>query len=213
MKLVFLGPPGSGKGTQAKLLCGRYSIPQISTGDILRQAVRDHTPLGEQAKAYMDQGLLVSDDLIIGIIAECLRKSDCGEGYILDGFPRTVPQAEALEQSGEVLDHVFLLEVAEAELVGRLTGRRVCSSCNQEYHIQFYPPSREGYCDRCGGELLQRKDDKEETIGHRLVEYERRTKSLVDYYGGKGKLRRIAGDGNLETISGRIRQELEDIDR
>lgn len=213
MRLILLGPPGAGKGTQAKVLMEKYQIPQISTGDILRQAVKEKTPLGEEARVYMDRGALVPDQVIIGIIRERLQKPDCKRGYILDGFPRTVVQAEALRETlagmDSSLDHVLSIEVMEEELIQRLSGRRTCKSCGEVYHIIYGPPKRDGVCDKCGGELYQRDDDKEETIKRRLRVYQAETAPLIDYYKGRGLLREIAGKGEIREIFERICRVLE----
>jgi adenylate kinase len=208
MNLILLGPPGAGKGTQARMIVERFRVPQISTGDILRKAVKEGSPLGKEAKAFMDRGELVPDKVVIGIINERLREPDCGPGFILDGFPRTIAQAEALEpilaKIGKSIDHVINIEVDPEELVRRLTGRRTCKDCGVMFHILFQPPKKEGICDRCGGTLYQREDDKEATIRTRLKEYERQTAPLVQYYRLKGALRSIQGIGGLEQIFGRI---------
>jgi adenylate kinase len=204
MDLILLGPPGSGKGTQAQKIVARYRIPQISTGDILRAAVKEQTPLGKEAKAYMDQGKLVPDEVVVGIVRERLKAPDCKKGFILDGFPRTVPQAEALEATlramNRRIDHVVSIEVNNEELLKRLTGRRTCRGCGAMYHLVFDPPTKEGLCDRCGGELYQRADDKEETIRERLNVYEAQTAPLIAYYRDKGNLRTIDGVGAMEQI-------------
>jgi adenylate kinase len=204
MNLVLLGPPGAGKGTQAQLMVDRYHIPQISTGDILRAAVKDKTPLGVKAKGFMDQGKLVPDELVIGIIEERLKAADCHPGFILDGFPRTIAQAEALQpilsKMGRSIDHVVNIEVEDEELVRRLTGRRTCKNCGAMFHIVFHAPKREGICDRCGGTLYQREDDKEETIRTRLKEYQKQTAPLIQYYQQKKTLRSIQGVGGREQI-------------
>lgn len=214
MRLILLGPPGAGKGTQAKMLMEKYQIPQISTGDILRQAVKEKTPLGAEARVYMDRGALVPDQVIIGIIRERLQKPDCKRGYILDGFPRTVIQAEALRETlagmGFYLDHVLSVEVMEEELIRRLSGRRTCKSCGEVYHIIYGPPKRNGVCDKCGGELYQRDDDKEETIKRRLRVYQAETTPLIDYYKERGLLREIAGRGEIREIFERICRVLEE---
>ncbi len=213
MRLILLGPPGAGKGTQAKRLIERYGIPQISTGDILRAAVREGTELGRKAKQYMDAGQLVPDEVVIGIIRERLKEADCAKGFILDGFPRTVPQAEALKsvlaELGQALDHVVSIEVPDEDLVERLTGRRTCRSCGAMYHIKFSPPKQEGICDRCGGELYQRDDDREETIRARLKVYHEQTAPLVEFYEREGLLRRIDGVGSVDEIYRRILGVLE----
>jgi len=212
--IILLGPPGSGKGTQAQKIVERYHIPQISTGDILRGAVKEQTPLGVEAKGYMDQGKLVPDEVVVGIVRERLKESDCKGGFILDGFPRTVPQAEALDGTlGEVqraIDHVVSIEVPNEELIKRLTGRRTCRNCGAMYHIIFDPPVKEGVCDRCGGELYQRDDDQEETIRARLQVYEEQTAPLIAYYREKGLLRAIDGVGEIEEIFRNIVQAIEE---
>jgi adenylate kinase len=208
MNLILLGPPGAGKGTQAQMIVERYHIPQVSTGDILRKAVKEETPLGKKAKAFMDQGQLVPDEVVIGIIDARLRAPDCNPGFILDGFPRTIAQAEALQpiltKMGESIDHVINIEVDTEELVRRLTGRRTCKNCGAMFHILFHPPKVEGICDRCGGTLYQREDDKEETIRIRLNEYQRQTAPLIQYYQLKNCLRSIQGVGGQEEIFERI---------
>jgi adenylate kinase len=208
MNLILLGPPGAGKGTQAQKIVDRYHIPQISTGDILRGAVKEKTPLGVKAKGFMDQGKLVPDELVIGIIEQRLKAQDCKAGFILDGFPRTIAQAEALQPilsgMGKQIDHVINIEVDEEELVRRLTGRRTCKNCGAMFHVLFQPPKKEGICDRCGGPLYQREDDKEETIRTRLKEYQRQTAPLIDYYQQKKTLRSIQGVGGQDQISERI---------
>jgi adenylate kinase len=208
MNLILLGPPGAGKGTQAQMIVERYHIPQISTGDILRKAVKEGTPLGKKAKAFMDQGQLVPDEVVIGIIDGRLRAPDCNPGFILDGFPRTIAQAEALQpilnKMGKSIDHVINIEVDTEELVRRLTGRRTCKNCGAMFHILFHPPKGEGICDRCGGTLYQREDDKEETIRIRLNEYQRQTAPLIQYYQLKNCLRSIQGVGGQEEIFERI---------
>ena len=192
MKLILLGPPGAGKGTQAKMLTDAFAIPQISTGDILRAAVKEGTPLGVKAKSFMDAGGLVPDEVVIGIVAERLQQDDCSNGFILDGFPRTVAQADALqanlEQMGKDLDSVIALQVDAEALVERLTGRRTCKACGRGYHISFDPPAEEGRCDACGGELMQRDDDREETIRKRLEVYDEQTAPLIHYYREAGLL-------------------------
>ncbi|MBN1255675.1 MAG: adenylate kinase [Deltaproteobacteria bacterium] len=214
MNIILLGPPGSGKGTQAQKMVERYHIPQISTGDILRGAVKEQTPLGVEAKRYMDQGQLVPDEVVVGIVRERLRGSDCDGGFILDGFPRTVPQAEALDSTlGEMqrsINHVVSIEVPNEELLKRLTGRRTCRNCGAMYHIIFGPPTKEGICDKCGGELYQRDDDQEETIRARLQVYEEQTAPLIAYYRKKELLRAIDGVGEVEEIFRNIVQAIED---
>ncbi len=212
MGLIMLGPPGGGKGTQAKILSKELGIPQISTGDILREAVRNGTELGKLAKKYMDEGKLVPDDVIVGIMKERLSKEDAKKGFILDGFPRTIAQAEAfdkmLEDMGETLKAVIFIDVPKEELLRRLTGRRTCTKCGRMYHVEFSPPKREGVCDECGAPLYQRDDDKEETILKRLETYESQTLPLVDYYKSKGILVRIEGVGSIDEINSKIKKAL-----
>ena len=200
-RMVFLGPPGAGKGTQASLLKSKYGIAHISTGDILREAVKKGTELGKKAKEYMDRGLLVPDEIIIGIIEEGLAEPDAQKGFILDGFPRTIPQAEALDRLLEKkrisLNVVFLFNANKETILERLTGRRVCKKCGALYHIRYSPPKIEGVCDKCGGELYQRDDDKEETILRRLDVYRNQTEPLIDHYRKKGIL--IELDANKDS--------------
>lgn len=208
MNIILLGPPGAGKGTQAKMLIDQYQIPQISTGDILRAAVKEGTSLGKEAKSFMDKGELVPDSVVIGIVEERIQEPDCTKGYMLDGFPRTVPQAEALDgmlgKLNAEIDHVVSIEVANDELVKRLTGRRTCRECGAGYHVMFDPPKVEGVCDKCGGELYQRDDDNEDTVRSRLNVYESQTLPLIDYYKVQGKIRPIDGVGEIKEIFGRI---------
>lgn len=204
MNLIMLGAPGAGKGTQAQRLEARFGIPQISTGDILRGAVREGTPLGIEAKGYMDRGDLVPDQLVVGLVKERLTKDDCAKGFILDGFPRTVGQAESLEAAGVTIDHVLDVAVPESQLVGRLTGRRTCSSCGAMYHVMFTPPEKEGICDRCGAELTQRADDNEATVRERLSVYAEKTAPLTRFYGEKGLLRTVDGTGELAAVEARL---------
>ena len=214
MDVILLGPPGAGKGTQAKFMVDRWNIPQVSTGDILRAAVREGTELGREAKGFMDRGELVPDRVVIGIIADRVRKDDAAKGFILDGFPRTIPQAEALQkilsELGRSIDHVVSIEVDEEELVKRLTGRRMCKGCGESFHVTFNPPKKKGVCDRCKGELYQRDDDKEETIRQRLAVYNSQTSPLIDFYGRKGCLRRIEGTGSIQEIFALIKKALGD---
>lgn len=204
MNLILLGPPGAGKGTQAKILTRKYSIPQISTGDILRIAVKEQTPMGLRAKEFMDQGNLVSDEVVVGIVQERLAKPDCANGFILDGFPRTVKQADALKAMlqgfGKNIDHVISIVVDRQELLERISGRRTCRGCGKGFHVQFDSPATPGICDECGGELYQREDDSEETMRKRLEVYEEQTKPLISYYADQGLLRTINGIGPIEQI-------------
>ena len=204
MKLILLGPPGAGKGTQAKMLTDEFGIRQISTGDILRAAVKEGTPMGIKAKGFMDSGALVPDEVVIGIVTERLQKEDCESGFILDGFPRTVPQADALagnlDELDKNLDAVISLEVDIEALVERLTGRRTCRECGRGYHIAFDPSKAEGVCDACGGELFQRDDDQEETIRKRLDVYNEQTSPLTDYYADAGLLKSLDGMQQIDSV-------------
>jgi adenylate kinase len=208
MRLILLGPPGAGKGTQAQRLIDKCRVPQISTGDILRAAIREGTQLGQTAKSYMDQGRLVPDSVVIGIVEERLKAADCKSGFMLDGFPRTVVQADALksvlDDMGIGVDHVISIDVPNEELVARLTGRRACKGCGAGYHVRFDPPQVKGICDKCGGELFQRDDDREETIRSRLKVYEDQTAPLISYYRGETLLRTVNGLGSMDEIFERI---------
>jgi adenylate kinase len=211
--IILLGAPGSGKGTQAKKLTESLSIPQISTGDMLREAVRNDTEMGRKAKAFMDQGGLVPDEVVIGIVKERLQAKDCEEGFILDGFPRTIPQAQALDrvvkELGKEIGSVLSLEVDEEEIMERLSGRRSCAGCGAMYHVRFNPPKEEGRCDKCVGTLLQRDDDKKETIRTRLVNYKKSTEPLIEYYRGSGKVHAVKASGNIDTIFANISRLLQ----
>jgi len=202
--IIFLGPPGAGKGTQAKMIVDRYGIPQISTGDMLRQAVKEGTELGKKAKEYMDRGDLLPDEVVIGIVRDRLAKPDCDGGFILDGFPRTIPQADSLEnvveELGKKIGYVISLEVDDGELIDRLSGRRTCKQCGAMYHVVFNPVKVDGRCDKCGGEIYQRDDDREETIKNRLATYKVQTEPLISYYNGRGSLTRIEAKGDIEGI-------------
>ena len=204
MRLVLIGPPGAGKGTQAKFIHKQFGIPQISTGDILRKAVSDHTVLGEKASVYIQAGNLVPDDLMLDMVTERLSADDCTKGYILDGFPRTVPQAEGLETSlkglGSQLDRVLYLSVPEEALIQRLTGRQTCRECGSLYHLVFDPPRQPGICDDCRGELYQREDDREDIIAARLETYKAQTAPLIDFYHERGLLTEIDGVGRAENV-------------
>jgi adenylate kinase len=216
MILMLLGAPGAGKGTQAQRLVDKYGIPQISTGDLLRANVREGTALGTEAKKYMDAGKLVSDDLIIRMMGDRLAKADCQKGFILDGFPRTIPQAEALGvllgKLGLKLDYVLSIEVAEEELIGRLTGRRTCPGCNAMYHIKASPPKKEGICDKCGTALIQRSDDNETTIRSRLAVYNEQTVPLKNFYAKTGQLREVRTTGP-STPDGTFAKVLETLEK
>jgi adenylate kinase len=214
-RVVLLGPPGAGKGTQAKLLQDEFGAVQISTGDILRKAVADQTPLGQQAAGYINSGALVPDSVIVNLVAERLKEPDCARGFLLDGFPRTIPQAEGLDEilknAGQNLNCVLSVQVAQDIIVERLTGRRTCRQCGALCHVVFSPPKVEGVCDRCGGELYQREDDREQTIANRLQVYEKQTAPLVQYYRERGLLRAIDGTGEIDQIRARIIGALGDL--
>lgn len=213
MRLILLGPPGAGKGTQAKLISAKWGVPQISTGDMLRDAVKNGNRLGLEAKRYMDAGTLVPDHVILDMVGERLAEPDCQGGFILDGFPRTVVQAEALGRllanRKMPLDRVLAFEIEEGELVRRMTGRRVCRRCGAVYHVLFSPPEKSGACDSCGGELYQRDDDTEATVKRRLSVYREQTVPLVAYYERQGLLATIPGAGEVEEIFGSILRVLE----
>ena len=198
MNLILLGAPGAGKGTQAELLVKKLSIPAISTGNMLREAIANGTELGKKAKQFMDEGALVPDELILGIIGDRVAQSDCAKGFILDGVPRTLAQAEALEAQGIKIDHVVSIEVDDSVIEGRMTGRRVCGKCGASYHVVANPPKVEGVCDSCGSELVIRKDDKPETVRKRLEVYHASTEVLKDFYGKLGRLRTVNGDQTIE---------------
>ena len=208
LKLILLGAPGAGKGTQAAELSKRLSIPSISTGNILRQAIKDGTEVGLQVKALIDAGKFAPDDLIIQIVSERLARSDCRNGYILDGVPRTLAQAEALDKAGIVLDHVISLEVPDRDIEQRMAGRRVCPACGATYHIQIIPPKQEGICDSCGGALILRADDAPETVHSRLEVYHAQTEPLKDYYGKRGLLREVSGTGAIDSITAAIMEAM-----
>ena len=204
MKLILLGAPGAGKGTQAEILCKRLGIPSISTGNILRAAIKDGTPTGVQAKSYIDAGQLVPDEVIIGILNERLAQSDCAKGYILDGVPRTIAQAKAMEESGIEIDAAVALEISEDEILRRMRGRRVCEACGSSFNMEAIPPRVEGICDNCGGKLIQRQDDTPETVHKRLEVYHRETKPLVGYYAERGLLRTVDVSDSKEGTFHRI---------
>ena len=200
MKLILLGAPGAGKGTQAEILCKKLNVPTISTGNILRAAIKDGTPTGLKAKSFIDAGALVPDEVIIGIVDERLAQDDCKNGYILDGVPRTIAQAEALEKGGIAFDAVVSIEISEEEILRRMSGRRVCEACGSSYNVEAVPPRVEGVCDNCGGKLIQRKDDTPETVRERLKVYHTETEPLVDFYRRRGLLRSVqSADTKDET--------------
>ncbi|MBR5320124.1 MAG: adenylate kinase [Peptococcaceae bacterium] len=212
MKIILMGPPGAGKGTQAEKLVELYQIPHISTGDMFRKAQKEGTELGLKAKSYMDQGQLVPDEVTVGIVKERLAEDDCKDGFLLDGFPRTVQQADALDgilaELGMVLDRVVNIEVDKAFLVDRLTGRRVCRTCGATFHVTNKAPKVEGVCDKCGGELYQRNDDKVETVSNRLDVYAAQTAPLIEYYQSKGIMSSIDGSKSMEDVLADIRTAL-----
>jgi len=208
VKMILLGPPGSGKGTQAKMISAQLGVPQISTGDMLRAAVQEGSPMGLKAKALMDKGALVPDEVVVGIVRERLGKVDCGRGFILDGFPRTVAQADALEETlknlGKDLDQVISLEVDREAVVERIAGRRTCRECGKMYHVKFEPPRTEGRCDSCAGDLYLRDDDREETVRKRLGVYQEQTAQLIDYYRNKKLLCEIDGMQEIGKVQDQI---------
>ncbi|MBQ3985582.1 MAG: adenylate kinase [Oscillospiraceae bacterium] len=212
MKLIIMGAPGAGKGTQAEILSEKLGIPTISTGNILRAAVRDGTPVGRKAKALIEAGSLVSDDVIIGILNERLGHEDCANGYILDGVPRTLAQADMLHAEGVEVDAVIDIDVSDGAIEKRMTGRRTCSGCSATYHVAFNPPATEGVCDHCGGRLTIRKDDLPETVRHRLEVYHTETEPLLDYYEREGKLLRVNGEQSLEATTASILAALEELE-
>ena len=204
MNLILLGAPGAGKGTQAEILCKKLGIPSISTGNILRAAIKDGTPTGLKAKSYMDAGQLVPDEVIIGIVGERLQQADCARGCILDGVPRTIAQAEAIEKAGIQIDAVVAIEISEEEILRRMSGRRVCEACGASYNMEAIPPKVEGICDNCGGKLIQRKDDTPETVRERLKVYHKETAPLVDFYDQRGVLKRVAVENSKEATNAKI---------
>jgi len=208
MKLIFLGPPGAGKGTQAAVISKALDIPTISTGDMLRAAIKEGTDIGKRAKGFMDAGQLVPDEVIIGIVQERLAKDDCQKGFILDGVPRTIAQAQALEDAGVRFDYVLSLEIADEAIVERMGGRRVCAKCGATYHLVNIPPKTAGVCDKCGGELKQRHDDEPDTVRSRLAVYHKETEPLKAFYAERGTLREIPGDKTPEETTQAIKKVL-----
>lgn len=210
MKLIFLGAPGAGKGTQAEIIAAELKIPTISTGNIIREALANGTEMGLKAKSFIEAGKLVPDDVVIGIIKDRLAADDCKGGFILDGFPRTIPQAEALDKMGVIIDKVVDIDVPDENIVNRMSGRRVCKACGSSYHIENKKPKVEGVCDACGGELQIRKDDAPETVLDRLNVYHEQTEPLKDYYANCGKLRSVEGTAPIKEITASILKVLED---
>ena len=208
MKLILLGAPGAGKGTQAEILSARLGIPTISTGNILRAAIQEGTPIGLEAKGYMDAGKLVPDSVIIGIVVQRLEQPDCANGFILDGVPRTTGQAEALDAAGVTFDRVLSIEISDGEIEERMSGRRVCQSCGAPYHVKARPPKAEGVCDACGGQLVQRADDQAETVRKRLAVYHEETEPLKGFYEAKGVLASVANQDTIEGTSQVIMEAL-----
>ena len=201
MNLILLGAPGAGKGTQAEILCDRLSIPTISTGNMIREALKSGTEMGLKAKAYIEAGQLVPDEVVIGIVRDRLHEDDCKNGFILDGFPRTIPQAEALDRMGITIDHVVDINVPDEVITRRVSGRRVCPGCGNSYHVETKKPQQEGVCDRCGNTLVQRKDDEPKTVEERLRVYHEQTEPLRDYYAAAGKLLVMDGQQGIQEIA------------
>ena len=210
MKIIFLGAPGAGKGTQAEIVAEKFCIPTVSTGNIIREALKNGTEMGLKAKSFIEAGQLVPDEVVIGFIKERLANDDCKNGFILDGFPRTIPQAEALDAMGISIDKVVDIEVPDENIMERMTGRRVCGACGASYHLMFKKPLKDGICDSCGGELVQRKDDAPETVSDRLRVYHEQTEPLKDFYGKAGKLSVVEGLGTVSEITERVLKALEE---
>lgn len=204
MKIVMLGAPGAGKGTQAKMIAEKYGIPHVSTGDIFRANIKNGTELGREAKKYMDQGALVPDELTVKILLDRVAQDDCKNGYVLDGFPRNIPQAEVLDKAlselGDEIDYAINVEVPDENIIRRMGGRRACVSCGATYHIEHIPPKKEGICDNCGQELILRDDDKPETVKNRLNVYHEQTQPLIDFYSGKGVLKTVDGTADMKDV-------------
>ena len=214
MKIVMLGAPGAGKGTQAIMISEKFGLPHISTGDIFRSNIKNGTELGKEAKKYMDEGRLVPDELTVRILLDRVSREDCADGYVLDGFPRTIPQAEVLTKElsamGDAIDFALNIDVPDENIVNRMSGRRSCPSCGATYHIQYVPPKKEGICDECGNALILRDDDKPETVLNRLKVYHEQTQPLIDYYNAAGVLRTIDGTRDVDTVFNEICSILED---
>lgn len=208
MKIIMLGAPGAGKGTQAKMIAEKYGIPHVSTGDIFRANIKNGTELGMEAKKYMDQGLLVPDELTVKILLDRVAQPDCEKGYVLDGFPRTIPQAEVLDKAlselGDAIDYAINVDVPDENIVKRMSGRRACPGCGATYHIEHVPPKKEGVCDKCGSELVLRDDDKPETVLNRLKVYHDQTQPLIEFYTEKGVLRTVDGTVDMQDVFGAI---------
>ncbi len=209
MNIIMLGAPGAGKGTQAAVLCEHFGIPTISTGNMIREALKNGTEMGLKAKAYMDEGKLVPDEVVIGIVKERLSEDDCKKGFILDGFPRTIPQAEALDEMGVDIQHVINIDIADERIVNRMSGRRVCEGCGRPYHLVNLKPQKDGICDDCGGTLVQRKDDHPDTVLARLAVYHKETEPLVAYYEKQGKLVNVPGVDDVVTTKNAILKAIE----
>lgn len=201
MNIILLGAPGAGKGTQAEIICDRLNIPAISTGNIIREALKSGTEMGLKAKAFVDAGQLVPDEVVIGIIKERLQNEDCKNGFILDGFPRTIPQAEALDKMGVIIDKVISIEVSDENIINRMSGRRVCEACGASYHLEYKAPAASGVCDKCSGTLIQRKDDHPDTVKSRLEIFHGETEPLKSYYQGQGKLSIVYGQEKVEDTT------------
>lgn len=212
MKIVMLGAPGAGKGTQAQMIADQYKIPHISTGDIFRENVKNGTELGMEAKKYMDQGALVPDELTVRILLDRVDRDDCKNGYVLDGFPRTIPQAEVLDKAlrkiGEKIDYAINVDVPDENIIKRMSGRRACLTCGATFHIEHIPPKQEGICDKCGKELIQREDDKEETVKNRLEVYHKQTQPLIDFYTEQNVLRTVDGTADMKDVFAAINEIL-----
>ncbi len=209
MNIIMLGAPGAGKGTQAAVLCEHFGIPTISTGNMIREALKNGTEMGLKAKSFMDEGKLVPDEVVIGIVKERLAEDDCKKGFILDGFPRTIPQAEALDEMGVDIEYVINIDISDERIVNRMSGRRVCESCGRPYHLVNLKPKKDGVCDDCNGTLVQRKDDHPDTVLARLEVYHKETEPLVAYYEKQGKLVNVEGVDDVETTKNAILKAIE----